>query len=82
MTQKYRIIIWRLDERVNVYSEPEFDGETLDACDEQAVKHFQAISDLPAHEWDGMAVVRIDAPAVAEKITHLKSNGRQEPKDD
>ena len=73
----YRIEMWRFDIPRQAHSKPEFDGETVDECDKQAIRHFQTVSEKVANQWYGMDLVRIDTPAVAEKVTHLSNNGRQ-----
>lgn len=82
MKQQYRISSWRHDVRKSTYSTPSFDGETVEECDKKALDHFKSVSEKPENEWDGMDIVRIDAPAVAEKTTFLEKNGRQEGDND
>lgn len=82
MKQQYRISSWRFDVSKRTYSTPTFEGDTIKACDEQALKHFKSVSDEPSNAWEGMDIVRIDAPAVAEKTTFLEKNGRQEGNND
>lgn len=76
MKQKYRIRSWRFDVPRETYSEPEFDGRTVEDCDKQAVKYFESVSAKPECRFDQMDIVRIDSPMVAEKITLLKKSGR------
>lgn len=78
MKQRYRITRWRHDERPSTYSMPTFEGDSVEACDAKACTHFEEVSKEPVNAWDGMDIVRIDAPAVAEKTTFLAKNGRQE----
>jgi len=78
LRQNYRITHWQFDEPRQTHSTPSFEGETIEACDEQAIEHFRTISDQPENEWEGMDIVRIDVPAVAEQTTFLVRNGRQE----
>jgi hypothetical protein len=77
LKQQYRISTWRFDERKSTYSTPTFEGETVEACDKQALEHFRQVSSKPENSWEGMDIVRIDSPAVAEKTTFLEENGRQ-----
>ncbi len=77
MKQQYRITGWRFDTPEYTHSTPEFEGATIEACDERALRHFDSVSDQPQNQWEGLAIVRIDMPAVAEKATLLKTNGRQ-----
>jgi hypothetical protein len=78
----YRIISWRFDVPHHTYSEPTFEDETVEACDAQALTHFETVSNKPGNKWNGMNIIRIDAPAVAEKTTFLKTNGRQNDDND
>ena len=78
MIQQYRISTWRFDVRKSTHSTPTFEGDTVQTCDEQALKHFKSVSNEPSNAWEGMDIVRIDAPAVAEKTTFLEKNGKQE----
>jgi hypothetical protein len=50
-------------------------------CDQKAYQEFDNVSNGPNNSWDGMDMVRIDSPAVAEKVTFLTKNGRQENND-
>jgi hypothetical protein len=77
LKQQYRISHWRFDVPRTTYATPSFEGETIEACDTQALAHFETVSNKPGNQWDGMDIVRIDTPAVAEKTTFLKANGRQ-----
>lgn len=78
MKQQYRITMWRFDVRESTYSTPEFEGDTVEVCDEKAAQHFRAESNKPENLFEGMSISRIDSPAVAEKTTFLYKNGRQE----
>ncbi len=78
----YRISSWRFDVRTHCHSTPQFQGESVEECDKKAIAYFDAESAKPENAWDGMRIVRIDTPAVEEKTTMLKSNGRQEKIDD
>lgn len=80
--QQYRITSWRFDVPKQTHSTPVFEGESIEECDEKARQHFQSISDRKENSWDGMDIVRIDSPAIAEKTTYLMSNGRQMSNDD
>lgn len=77
MKIQYRISSWRHDVPTETHSTPTFEGDDVEACDNQARKHFRSVSDDPRNSWDGMDIVRIDSPAVAEKITFLEDNCRQ-----
>jgi hypothetical protein len=74
----YRISSWRHDVSKHTYDTKSFEGETVEACDQKAKEWFKVASDKPGNGWEGMDLVRIDAPAVAEKVTYLDKNGRQE----
>ena len=78
MKQQYRIVIWRQGTTEEVYLAFEREGETLEKCDEQARKLFHSESNKSENVCEGMAIVRIDVRAVAEKITFIGKNGRQE----
>ncbi len=82
MTVRYRITTWRFDIKSCTYSEPTFEGATVEECDNKALAHFDTESTKPANAWEGMRIVRVDSPAVAEVTTLLKSNGRQQGHDD
>jgi hypothetical protein len=82
MKVHYRISHWRFNVSLATYSEPTFEGETIEVCDTQALAHFEMLSNKPENEWDGMNISRIDTPAVAEKTTFLKTNGRQSSDND
>ena len=75
MKLRYRITKWRHDVPAHTYAEPEFEGATAGACDEQALKRFKELADDPNNGYDGMSISRID---VVEKVTFLAKNGRQE----
>ncbi len=79
--RQYRISSWRFDVQKSTDSTFFTEGETVEECDEKARKKFQEASDKPHNEWNGMDIVRIDTPAVAEKVTFLMKNGRQESND-
>ena len=82
LKQQYRISSWRFDVRRHTYSTPEFEGETVEECDTKAVEHFKSVSEKPENQWEGMDIVRIDVAAVAEKVTLLKINDRQQSNDE
>lgn len=77
MKHQYRITSKRFDSPKHTHSTPSFEGETIEECDEKAIEHFKSISAQHENSWDGMDIVRIDAPAVPEKVTLLTSNKRQ-----
>lgn len=78
--QEYRINMWRQGTAEEGYLTFEVEGSTLEACDDLARQRLKLESDKPENIHEGMNVVRIDSPAVAEKTTFLGSNGRQECK--
>lgn len=78
MKLQYRISMWRFDVRESLYSTFETEGDTIEACDKLAIKRLHAESEKPENLFEGMSLVRIDSPAVAEKTTFLEKNGRQE----
>ena len=78
MKQQYRINSWRFDVPYSCHSTPTFEAETPEECAQKAREHFQIVSNKPENVWDGMKIFRIDSPAVAEKVTFLEKNGRQE----
>lgn len=82
MEQTYRISSWRFDIVKNTHSTPKFEGDSIEECDKKALEHFLSISNDPQNAWDGMDIVRIDSPAVAEKTTFLTANGRQSGNDE
>jgi hypothetical protein len=79
---QYRISTWRWDVPKETYSTPTFEGETVEECDHQAREHFQAVSARQETAWEGMDIVRIDTPAVAEKTTFIERNNRQQNNDE
>ncbi len=74
MKQQYRITSWRFDVRSTTHSTPEFEGESVEDCDRQALAHFGEVSAKPDNAWECMDIARIDSPAVAEKVTYLAKN--------
>lgn len=81
MKQQYRIRTWRHDEPESTHSEFITEGETIEECEKKAELHFDEVSNMPENAWEGMRLVRIDSPAVQEKSTRLKENGRQNNND-
>lgn len=78
--QEYRINMWRQGTPDEIYTTFEVEGLTLEECDSLALQRLKVESDKSENIHEGMSVVRIDSPAVAEKTTFLGSNGRQECK--
>ncbi len=77
----YRVSRWRFDVRKSTYATFFTEGATVEECDEKARKKFQEMSDAEHNAWEGMDLIRIDTPAVAEVTTFLMKNGRQESDD-
>ncbi len=75
---QYRIENWRGDIKIATIETLFFEGETLKACDDQAIMRMRQLSGRARYSWDGLCVSRIDSPAVAEKRTFLAKNGRQD----
>ncbi len=71
---QYRISTGRFDVPRSTYSTPEFEGETIEECDQKALEHFRSLTTKPSNAWEEMAIVRIDSPAIAERITFLGNN--------
>lgn len=78
LERSYRIRTWRTDVPTQTHSTPTFQGRTEEECDQKALAHFRTVSNKAENAWEGMDIVRIDAPATTEKITFLEKNGRQE----
>lgn len=77
MKSQYRIEHWRYDVDIQTIETPVFEGTAQENCDRQAVSRMEELSQQKGYGWDGLRVLRIDAPAVAEKSTFLADNGRQ-----
>lgn len=78
MNRQYRIENWRLDVPAQTIETPTFEGKDEEECDQKAISRMEELSSKESYSWDGLKVLRIDVPAVAEKTTFLKNNGRQE----
>lgn len=78
--QEYRINMWRQGTPDEIYTTFEVEGLTLEECDSLALQRLKAESDKPENIHEGMEVIRIDIPAVAEKTTSIGKNGRQQSK--
>jgi hypothetical protein len=77
MKRSYRIESWRHDVSLATVENLNIEAETPDECDRKAVARMNELSAKPEYSWDGLRVLRIDMPAVAEKVTFLANNGRQ-----
>ncbi len=81
VSYNYRFENWRFDVNRVTLKTTSFEGKTVQECDRKAIAHMEELSTQEAYSWDGIRVLRIDTPAVAEKTTFLKDNGRQKNDD-
>ncbi len=81
MRFQYRIMTRRFDVPPSVYDIFSTEGVDAADCDRQAMERFDKAVARPDNEWNGMDLIRIDAPAVAERTTLVKKNGKQEHDD-
>jgi len=71
MRIKYRVYSSRPDDPPRVYSEPVFEGATVEVCDGQAKAELKSIVQQKSNEWDEFSMERID---VEEAVTHIASS--------
>ncbi len=75
---QYRILTWRDDVRTRTHSTPEFEGDTIEECDQKARDHYRLVSRQPENQWNKMSIHRIDAPAVPELTSLIETNDTKE----
>lgn len=69
-TRAYRILIHKID-HPRTHCEFTTEGMDDEDCDEKAKRILETEAQKEENVWDHMELIRIDAPAIPEKITKL-----------